>query len=107
MRNWAPGDSQVYRVKIVRRRQIRNPKYRQPEVMQNDEGRWMKIDATPDEPRHIWVDDDPWTEYIGPYQQIGQAKAQLTRVTKSTWAQEAIVTADIEKGSIIWEVLDE
>jgi hypothetical protein len=102
-RNWAPGDAVVYRVKVLKKHWIPNPNYKTPSYERNADGRWIAVEITPDEPSTILA-DEVHTYYYGPYQNLGTAKGQLSRETIGLNGQrENVVGAVIEKGTIIWE----
>ena len=93
MRRMVTEGSDVYRVVVVHRKQVRNPAY----VQGAGQPYWLLLDET-------------WNAEYGPYNEIGSAKAVLTRETvdhqNGGILRWGIVGGWVEKASTTWEKVD-
>lgn len=88
MRRMVSDDQDVYRVVVVRKRQISNPEYRQGSGKRP----------------YIYTDETYETSY-GPYNTIGTAKGIQTRETRNIFGdtERGVVDSWIEKATTTWE----
>lgn len=97
VRKMVGDDQEVYRVVITTKKQSRNPDYE-----------WRSTDPERQNP-YVYSDTETTTEFYGPYNTVGAAKGQLTTQSKDYKGnlRPQILGAEIQKGHIVWERVDD
>jgi hypothetical protein len=92
MRRMVGADQDVYRVVVVRKKQVKNPDY-VPGFRHATY--WMYLDET-------------YEEYMGPYNKVGTAKSILTGHTLDGMGQPYpwFVSGRIEKAATTWTTVE-
>ncbi|MFJ6720526.1 hypothetical protein [Streptomyces sp. NPDC091259] len=88
-RRMVGDDQDVFRVVIVKRRQVRNPN-------------WEPGDGS----RMYSYTDETYETSYGPYNTIGAARGQLTRETWDSYNSEmyaSVVSGRVQKATTTWE----
>lgn len=93
MRTMVSGDQDMFRVVVVKKKQVRNPEWRQGQPY-----------------RPYWIfTDETHEQFYGPYSILGSARSVRTQETWDQYEKElkpGVVSARIEKGVTKWEVVE-